>query len=526
MRKILTLLFILITLIAGANNVQLTNMIVTNNGTNTGKIIEFDLTWENSWRTASTGNWDGVWVFFKFKDNDGTWYPLHFTGTDITMPAGAAYEMGNSGIVTGVGMFIHRAANGFGTAVANGIKAGIESFPGTFEIRGFALEMVYIPGGSFWLGDGTSDFSYKEGSTVNSPFQITANVAGTNMGSGTGMLFDPYNTYTGNLPGFPTGFSGFWIMKYELSQGGYRDYFNTLTYTQQLNRLRDVFSNPESPIGTNINGSASCCRQYMEIVTPGSSATNTPAVIGLDADGDNIFNEATDGEWIAATMFTWPDLASYLDWAGLRPMTEFEFEKACRGPLIPVAGEYAWGTNTIASYSYVLANGGTASESISNMSAILGNCNTYNSFVSVLRGGVYATAVSSRISAGAGYYGAMELSGNIIEIAITTGNEAGRSFNGKLGDGLLTTAGNANENNWPGVNGNTGTNVLPGNYDGGLGVRADGGILWRGGSYTELITTDRFKVSGRTHYIGNGLVIYSNQSSKWFIAIRGVRDAN
>ncbi|HQV62229.1 MAG TPA: hypothetical protein PLG08_15720, partial [Chitinophagaceae bacterium] len=80
MSKILTLPFILITLIASANNVQLTNISVTNNGTNTGKIIEFDLTWENSWRTASTGNWDGVWVFFKFKDNDGTWYPLHFTG--------------------------------------------------------------------------------------------------------------------------------------------------------------------------------------------------------------------------------------------------------------------------------------------------------------------------------------------------------------------------------------------------------------------------------------------------------------
>lgn len=54
MSKILILPFILITLIAGANNVQLTNISVTNNGTNTGKIIEFDLTWENSWRTASS----------------------------------------------------------------------------------------------------------------------------------------------------------------------------------------------------------------------------------------------------------------------------------------------------------------------------------------------------------------------------------------------------------------------------------------------------------------------------------------
>ena len=525
MNKILTLPFILITLIASANNVQLTNISVTNNGTNTGKIIEFDLTWENSWRTASTGNWDGVWVFFKFKDNDGTWYPLHFTGTDIIMPAGAAYEMGNSGVVTGGGMFIYRAANGFGTAVATGIKAGIESFPGTFEIRGFALEMVFVPGGSFWLGDETSVNSYKEGSTANSPFQVTANGAGTNMGSSTGLLYDPQSAYSGNIPGFPTGYSGFWMMKYELSQGGYRDYFNTLTYTQQLNRLRDIFSNPASPTGTSINNSAACCRQYMEIAIPGNSTTNTPAVIGLDADGDNIFNEATDGEWITATYFTWPDVASYLDWAGLRPMTELEFEKACRGPLTPVAGEFAWGTNTIASYPYTIANAGTATENISNMSAILGNCNSGTSLVSLLRGGIFATGVSTRVSAGAGYYGTMELSGNISEIAITTGNEAGRSFNGKLGDGLLTTAGNANENNWPGVNGNTGTNVAPGNYDGGLGVRSDGGIRWRGGGFTQ-INNDSYKVSDRILFSGNGTDIFTNQTNKSFVGIRGVRDAN
>ncbi|MCS7153885.1 MAG: hypothetical protein NZ989_08070, partial [Bacteroidia bacterium] len=38
---------------------------------------------------------------------------------------------------------------------------------------------------------------------------------------------------------------------------------------------------------------------------------------------------------------SYTDLLSYLDWAGLSPMTEFEYEKACRGPNIPIAGEYA-----------------------------------------------------------------------------------------------------------------------------------------------------------------------------------------
>ncbi len=41
------------------------------------------------------------------------------------------------------------------------------------------------------------------------------------------------------------------------------------------------------------------------------------------------------------------DLAAFLDWDALRPMTELEFEKMSRGPLLPNAGEYIWGNQTI-----------------------------------------------------------------------------------------------------------------------------------------------------------------------------------
>jgi hypothetical protein len=37
-----------------------------------------------------------------------------------------------------------------------------------------------------------------------------------------------------------------------------------------------------------------------------------------------------------------------------------------------------------------------------------------------------------------GYYGALDLSGNIEEFAVTSGNTAGRSFTGINGDGALT----------------------------------------------------------------------------------------
>ena len=60
---------------------------------------------------------------------------------------------------------------------------------------------------------------------------------------------------------------------------------------------------------------------------------------------------------------TWTDLLAYLDWSCLRPMTEFEYEKICRGPVYPVANEYAWGNQT-----YTLADANTGL--ISNLGQI------------------------------------------------------------------------------------------------------------------------------------------------------------
>lgn len=520
---------------AKANNVQLSNISVSNNAANTGKIIEFDLSWENSWRTASTNNWDGVWVFFKFKDNDGRWYPLRFTGTNNNMPTGFTHDMGNNVGVTGVGMFIYRSANGAGTATAIDVRAGIQSMPGTFEVRGFAIEMVYIPQGSFWIGDGSiGNRAYQSGRTGNNPFQVTGNGNTIIHGTGTGMLYDTINpALTGNLlTGFPTGYSAFWIMKYELSGGAYRDFLNTLSYAQQRNR---IYYTPNSATGTWLMDSAwvNFRRVNLEIATPGiapvSGGLGTPAVIGCDFDNDNIYNETTDGEWITYNLTNWGDCAAYLDWAGLRPMTEMEYEKACRGPLSPVVEEYAWGNADRATQQYTLTNAGMNNESVSNPSSAFGNFmdvfTTNGIATAPARGGIFATAISTRISSGAGYYGALELSGNVEELTITTANVAGRSFTGKHGDGLLTSVGNANENYWPGVNGTTGTSVSPGLYDGGQGVRSAGGIIERGGSFEMNYTVAQ--ISNRFFTPNSGVSEYENWSHpSVYMGIRGVRDAN
>jgi formylglycine-generating enzyme required for sulfatase activity len=50
---------------------------------------------------------------------------------------------------------------------------------------------------------------------------------------------------------------------------------------------------------------------------------------------------------------------------------------------------------------------------------------------------------NGRVSAGASYWGIMELSGNLWERSVTIDNLIGRAFNGKNGDGLLENDGTA-----------------------------------------------------------------------------------
>ena len=66
-----------------------------------------------------------------------------------------------------------------------------------------------------------------------------------------------------------------------------------------------------------------------------------------------------------------------------------------------------------------------------------------------LKVGVFATASSGRSSAGASYYGAMEMGGNVIERAVSVSNATGVTFTGTLGDGTLTPIGDANQATWP-----------------------------------------------------------------------------
>ncbi len=153
---------------------------------------------------------------------------------------------------------------------------------------------------------------------------------------------------------------------------------------------------------------------------------------------------------------SWADLTALLDWSGLRPMSELEFEKAGRGsrgvssPIAAVSGEYAWGSTSITGATSI-TNSGTSNERGQSGSNIAYNNN--GNVQGPLRVGSFAAGVNTRVASGAGFYGVMELSGNVWERAVTVGNSTGRAYEGRYhGDGVLDTNGNSNTTNWPGTN--------------------------------------------------------------------------
>jgi len=194
----------------------------------------------------------------------------------------------------------------------------------------------------------------------------------------------------------------------------------------------------------------------------------------------------------AVNYLSWMDGCAIADWAGLRPMTELEFEKAARGIGVSAAsGEYVWGNTTLAAAAAISgAENGTETVSTEDANAHYGNASLSGGDGSQgpLRAGIFAKSDTTRTQAGAGFYGVMELAGNIAEHVVSVGNTAGRLFQGTHGDGELSDAsnyeGNATNTDWPGADAVADR-----------GVTGASGSGLRGGSWadadTKLRTSDR-----------------------------------
>ena len=429
-----------------ANNLSLSNVSITNQSTANSRCnVQFDVSWENSFKDAT--NYDAVWTFIKYSTDSGTTWKHATLKATTTNPLndGLGWSYGSNSDVAIVvpidkkGGFIQRTANATGTYSSTGVKfvwdwgsdklsnsdtTSISS--GTSAgVKVFGMEMVYIPQGTFRVGSGGSGTSeFYAYPTTTSTYQIASEGAIT-VGTGTGNLYYASSAsggdQTGPIPaGFPKGYNAFYIMKYEISQDQYANFLNVLTSTQASTRY------------PNQNGNY---RHTISGTYPSYSASRPDR---------------------ACNYLSWADLSAYADWAALRPFTELEFEKACRGTVTPVANEYAWGSTNI-TRAATISGTETGTETITTSGA---NCCYYANGTNFsggdggqgpLRCGIFATSASTREQAGASYYGVMELSGNVWERPVTIGNTTGRNFDGQNGDGVLDPTGIANVTNWPGT---------------------------------------------------------------------------
>jgi hypothetical protein len=147
--------------VAFANNVQVTNISLTDQdeGSNTYQ-VKFDISWENSWRTSTLeSNWDAVWIFIKYKASDNpNWSHASLRTTGFVEPTGGTIVVPLETGSNGFGAFLHRNANGIGDVSYTDVElrwdyGGNISDDAIVEVCVFAIEMVYIPGGAFEVGD-------------------------------------------------------------------------------------------------------------------------------------------------------------------------------------------------------------------------------------------------------------------------------------------------------------------------------------------------------------------------------------
>lgn len=453
--------------LAVGNNIQVSNVQLVNHDVPSTTVdVQFDIQWENSWRVSyPPANWDAAWVFVKYRlHSTGQWQPVLLNVTGNVAPSGSLLSIGlldptaafDPVTNPGVGAFLHRSADGSGAFALNGVKLqwnyGSIGYVDIAEVKVFAIEMVNVPQGAFAAGSGGTEPNAFTLTTINTGVATVAPGGSGSLGGQAGGY--PTGQAAPANASWPNGYKAFYCMKYEISQQQYVDFLNTLSRDQQNTRT-----------GTDVSGmgitnryvmSNSSINLFRNGIRCDATLPALPAAVTFycDGNGNGTGGEAADGQWIACNYLSWGDLAAYLDWSGLRPMTELEFEKACRGDLMPVADEYPWGATLIATGPYSLTNGDAANEFVAaGYSNNLGNAsfNATTGGIGPVRVGIFAASNgnSGRVTSGASYYGIMELGGNVVERLVTMGNPSGLAFAGNHGNGQLDVPGEANVLAWP-----------------------------------------------------------------------------
>jgi len=455
------ILLSLIAMVFAWNSVKANGLAVTNVSlqsqdiTNDTWDVQFNLTWNNSWRDGV--NYDGAWIFIKYRINNGAWAHAVLRQTGTSTGTGTGTELRVS--PDSVGAIANRNTDGYGTYAVTGMRLrwhyGATGVLDTDlpQVRVLGIEMVQIPEGPFPIGDGngSSESYFALGVADNNYYVVNTELSpplradgsfssGNNIVriDGNGGVDNDGNGVIDNA-GFPVGYNAFFMMKYEITQEQYADFLSMIISSQSAVRFMSQFGNNRNRISLS---------------------------------GGSYFTDRPDR---ACNYVSWQDGLAYADWAGLRPFTETEFEKSCRGPLMPTLNEMAWGSmslspghasNTSSQYPIISGteNGTEVMSSTSNNVNLFTNwgINKLNgqtdgsgtAAAAPLRVGIFADATgNNRTNSGASYYGVMDLTGNLSEQMVCITSSTGRSFTGNHGNGTIASSGSHDVSGWVSGNG-------------------------------------------------------------------------
>ena len=397
-----------------ASNLEIKNI----RGLNRGDVgnhpagVIFDIRWENSWYNAK--NHDAAWIFLKFNDVWDSHAKLMPQSIRILQNrSGSTLQPKVDMSSDSLGFFIYPSTPYRGEI---DLKIMVSLDTSSQEItwrkinglKVHGIEMVYSPKGPFSLGSPDEPAIkraalYRSDASGNraGPFTINSEKSISIAPKRDSLYYwSEEPLYNGDQKGFlsesfPKGYQGFYIMKYELTQGQYAAFLNNIP--QNWTYIR-------SPMGG---------KKYYE--SRGCIIIKNGKYLAEHPHRPMNFVSFTDG-------------LAYTDWAALRPITELEYEKAARGPEAPKPFEFVWGTDHYDHLERYVEEGGNL----------------------VFSNGVSESALNdeNRPTYGASYYWVMDLSGSVWEKVITIGNSKGRSFRGSHGDGTLSF-GKATNEDWP-----------------------------------------------------------------------------
>jgi hypothetical protein len=275
------------------------NYLLIQNVTTMGNIpgqsiqVQFDLDWGNTWR--DNVNWDATWIFMKYKDSQGVWQHAKVS------PSGYDHGQGTINLIEPAadqtGAFVRLGAQGIGDFSVDGMQLrwnygadGLASVSG-LEVRVFAVEMVYTPQGDYSMTVGSAAPGNKI-PVINSRLTPIISADGNpsvRIKGNAGLDLNADGTVENTT--YPTGYYPFYVFKYEMSEQQYADFLNCLTPTQR---------------GT-LGVAGSTITQ-----TAGQYFASLPNQVCAGANANRVL--------------------AYADWAGLRPMSYLEYQKALNGP--------------------------------------------------------------------------------------------------------------------------------------------------------------------------------------------------